>query len=358
MTIRFILLVAIAVLMGILAFFILPSPIEDPDRALGGHIAMGAAVTISLLQLGALWYFLASLKTFKRDLRKAYYWLSAGLLIFSLIQLQLPFTFIILSVGLWLAYIFVLAPFLLGPLVMYVGVRKFARLLKVHSIWARAWVAIGVAIVGAILPAIMAFAVFGGIDSQIVITQGLVTWGGGFALVGGILAFKIRSALSPAYGAAMKRLGVAMIVLAFSCLHEVVARGILGALDASAWYAQLNLSVWPFLVSAALMLWAALAFRSVTKQYASLDKNASELDTVIHTAELASIPAEIDVTMDKVRVLTASRSSGEFTAADKKVLLEVYLQLEDYLVNKEPLRTFSREDLRGALPAEFVKQLS
>lgn len=354
---HFLLITTFAALAGVLAFFFLPNPTTDPDRALGGHIAMGASVAISLLQLAALWYFIASLKTFKLDLRKAYYWLSAGLLIFSLGQLQLPFTFIIQNAGIWLAYILILSPFLFGPLVMYLGVRRFARLLKVHSFWARIWVALGVALMGSAIPTVMLLIVFGVVESQIAITLGLVTWGGGFALAGGILAFKIQNSLSPAYHLAIKRLGVAMIALAFSCLHEVIARGTLGALDASAWYAQLNLSVWPFLVTALLMLWAALSFRAVTKQYSSLAENSSELDVVIHTAELVSIPTEIDDTMDKVRLLTASHSSGEFTEADKKALADVYLELENYLINKEPLRKFSRDDLRSRLSANFIKLL-
>lgn len=357
MGIRFIILLAMAVTAGVLSFFFLPAYADDLERALGRHIGMGFAVAISILQLSALWYFLASLKTFKTDLRKAYYWLAAGLFIFSLGQLQLPFAFLIAELPFAVAALLVLVPFLLGPLVMFLGVRRFARLLQVRSLWTRISVAIGVALLGSTIPALMALAVFQNIDTQPAIIQGFVTWGGGFALVSSLLALRIRNSLSPAYRSAMTRMSVVMAALAVACVHEVFARSILGAFDATLWYTQLNLSVWTFLVVAVLMLWAALSFWAVTSQYAALAEDASELDTVIHTALLVSVPTEIDAVMDKVRVITASRPSSEFTTTDKKSLVEVYLQLEDYLVNKERLRKFSRDDLRSTLPPRFQKLL-
>ncbi len=358
MSIKLIIWLAIAGVVGVVSFFLMPNPLAGSDRALAGHIAMGVATTICLLQLAALWYFLSSLKTFKHDLRKAYYLLSAGLLIFSLSQIQLPLTFIISGLPLGLVYFIVLSPYLFGPLVMYLGVRRFARLLQVHSRWTRVWVAIGVALLVSTIPALLSLAVFKNVSTQDAIVYGLVAWGGGFALAGSIAAFRIHGALSPAYAIAMKRLGIALAVLAATCLHEVIARTVIGPFDVVGWYVSFNLSIWPFLVVAGLMLSAALSFRAVTEQYASLDENASELDVVMYTATLASIPAEIDSTMDKVRAMTALRSTAELSEADKKTLANVYRELEDYLLNKDPLRKFNRQDLRNALPARFLKLLS
>ncbi len=352
---KFVILLGAAAVIGAGSFFLMPNPLADTERALGGQIGLGGAMVICFLQLSALWFFLTSLKTFKASLRKAYYVLSAGLLIFSLAQVQLPLAFVIQDFPAILQYFIVLSPFLLGPLVMYLGVRRFARILEIHNLWARVWVAIGIALLAATIPTILSIIFFGSADSQTAIVYGLVTWGAGFALAGSMVAFRIRGGLSPAYSIAMKRLGIALAVLAFACLHEVVARTL--AFDVISWYTSYNLSVWGFVAVAVLMLWAALAFRAVTEQYSSLDENASELDTVIHTAELASIPAEIEGTMNKVRKMTASRSSSELTEADKHTLVDVYGELESYLINKDPLRKFNREDLRNTLPAGFRKLL-
>ena len=80
-----------------------------------------------------------------------------------------------------------------------------------------------------------------------------------------------------------------------------------------------------------------------------LPQNISLLDAVTFIATLVSKPSDIDQQLDRVRSITAQRSAHELTQEDEAVLGEVYVYVEDYLVNKESLRSFTRESIREKL---------
>lgn len=80
-----------------------------------------------------------------------------------------------------------------------------------------------------------------------------------------------------------------------------------------------------------------------------LPSNVSLLDAVRFIAMLASKPGEIDEQLDRVRAITAQRSASQLTQEDEAVLGEVYVYIENYLVDKESLRSFTRESIREKL---------
>lgn len=73
------------------------------------------------------------------------------------------------------------------------------------------------------------------------------------------------------------------------------------------------------------------------------------LDAVMFIASLVSKPREIDVQLDRVRTITAQRSVAQLTTEDTRVLSEVYNYLENYLIAKESLRSFTRDSIRARL---------
>src|SRR3990167_8170310 len=80
-----------------------------------------------------------------------------------------------------------------------------------------------------------------------------------------------------------------------------------------------------------------------------LPQNISLLDAVTFIATLVSRPSDIDQQLDRVRSITAQLSAHELTQEDEAVLGEVYVYVEDYFVNKESLRSFTRESIREKL---------
>ena len=84
-------------------------------------------------------------------------------------------------------------------------------------------------------------------------------------------------------------------------------------------------------------------------------KATTILDAIFYLAGLASNPADIDPLLDKVRKITVT--DEVFSAADTLELMRVYLQIEEYLETKEPLRTFTKEELRARLSPELQLQI-
>jgi len=70
------------------------------------------------------------------------------------------------------------------------------------------------------------------------------------------------------------------------------------------------------------------------------------LDAVMFVATLVSKSSDIDVQLDRVRTMTALRSTSQLTKEDNRVLGEIYSYLENYLVKKEALRSFTPDSIR------------
>lgn len=90
-----------------------------------------------------------------------------------------------------------------------------------------------------------------------------------------------------------------------------------------------------------------------------VDQVKNALDLATYTASLASNPNEIDPLLDRVRKITATHSiESGLTADDEAELLAVYLKLEAYLTTHDPIRTFTKEELRNRLPQDLLTKLA
>lgn len=81
------------------------------------------------------------------------------------------------------------------------------------------------------------------------------------------------------------------------------------------------------------------------------------IDRIIYLASLASNRREIDPLMNNLRTVTANRQSGEpLTAQAKTTLTILEGQLQDYLIGRDPLRSFTKETLNQRLLAQQTGQ--
>lgn len=82
------------------------------------------------------------------------------------------------------------------------------------------------------------------------------------------------------------------------------------------------------------------------------------LELTNYAASLASNLESIDPFLDEVRRITASVKPGESpTASDNEALISVYLHIEEYLITKEPVRSFSKEGLRAHIAPDLRHQI-
>ncbi len=76
------------------------------------------------------------------------------------------------------------------------------------------------------------------------------------------------------------------------------------------------------------------------------------IDRIAYLASLVSEPSTVDTTLDKLRIIT-SRTSNP-TTQDVQTLKVIQTELEDYLVHKERLRTFTKASLRANIERHFA----
>jgi hypothetical protein len=80
----------------------------------------------------------------------------------------------------------------------------------------------------------------------------------------------------------------------------------------------------------------------------------SATDIVTYLAALASNPKEIDPILDGLREVTGRHGAdSSLTNEDQLALAEVYQKLLRYLVEQEPLRAFTREELEAKVRQQF-----
>lgn len=85
---------------------------------------------------------------------------------------------------------------------------------------------------------------------------------------------------------------------------------------------------------------------------------ATPLELVTYAAGLVSNQAAIGPMLDIVRSITARLQPGQSPLPeDEEQLLDVYLQIESYLIAKEPLRSFTTEALRKRVSPALLTRI-
>lgn len=98
-------------------------------------------------------------------------------------------------------------------------------------------------------------------------------------------------------------------------------------------------------------------FKSSDSSLSSEEIN-SALDLATYAGSLASNPSDIDLLLDPVRRITATHSLEDgLASADEAVLFRVYLELEAYLMTRDPIRTYSKEELRQRIGPDLLAKL-
>jgi len=141
------------------------------------------------------------------------------------------------------------------------------------------------------------------------------------------------------------------------------------------WYYDFSISILPFIAGAFLFVIAGYTFDEINAGThvndhtptpsvqnatggvhapASILTGEQELDIVLYVANLVSNPTDVDLVLDKVREITSGlQPDQELSTSDRAVLKKVYEKLEDYLLHQDPLRVFTRDELRERIAKRF-----
>ncbi|HSW78321.1 MAG TPA: hypothetical protein VLG36_05985 [Candidatus Chromulinivoraceae bacterium] len=339
---KFFLLLVLIGLISSSAFFLFPAA-----NAMGLSYAIFAGFATTITETIALWYFLSSLKTFKSGLKTAYYWLAAGIVIFNIGSgvvsglAQLIHGLVVL----------VSTPYVIGTGCMYVGMRKFMKLLGSDQ-WLSSFISV---LVGSTILVLIVMVLPHPkvTDTELMfdMTFAPLALSGIFSAAAALEARHIRQIIGPIHKEAMAWTTVAMGTLTVATTQEFIAKSYF----LNAGYSVYHIGLTWYLLVGIFFLRAGWAFKEISRQSLHVPDNASYTDVVVSVAQLVSRPSEIDEALDSMRTITAKGST--LSQVDEVVLIDLYLYLEDYLIIKEPLHKFVKEGLRNGLPEGFIQAL-
>lgn len=354
--------VVLAMLGGALVLLI---PVPAGELPLRFYSWFVISAMISTLQVGATMALMLSLRNFSAELKKAYTFMAAGFILLGVSLLQFP---LISAFGLTETILLkggiVVLPFFLTALLIYLGFRKFAKIMDIKTHW------------NSVILSLMAAFIVGGIvyflpHAEIASTEiefrsamSLSAVDATLWLIAVWLAYRVKRRASPLYAPAFGLILYTMVVMVISVLSYLVISLTIAeesvVLDAGG----------PFLVyyiSGILLFKAAFEFYKIGstdeltlvniagEKPVTSDQPQDVIDVVTYFAQFASNPRTIDPILDRLRFITSSLKAGQSLSEDQQsTLAAIYVDLEKYLIEQEPVRKFTKEEIREILHERFA----
>lgn len=332
---------------------LLPIPQQlSPTEASSLRSTVAFLTFLQVVTLGITGLFLIGLKGFKTAFKRSYYLICLGqgmgilttIAVYSGVYISSYTRPEIEAVGTIIGFLFALV----SAGFIFVGFRYFARLLRIRP-WALS--------LRIILPALAAL--MGGlwlipplvpIEVSEVLLHLEVMPMAAYSLLTlflGIAVLQIQRAAGIRYHRALAWFAAYLVLISIA----VAVSALSGFTGRSPSFEQGIFLL--HIVSIMALVNAGVSFNKITRQTEKAQlTDASAIDLLTYLASYASNPRDIDPILDDLRTITAT-SGKEYSADDMQKLIKVYRKLEDYLTTKEPLRVFTRENLRNMLLERF-----
>lgn len=323
----------------------------DPEVVKQG---LSILVTVVGFNAGATILFLLNLNAFQTSFRRVYYLISAGIVVQVLSSLA---SAVMQYASLWGTDVTLYArdlPFgVIGAGLIFWGVVRFAQILGVTAWKNNFRILIILTIIG--LPVLW--------FSPLQASPYLLEFGPDKALLlkfahnwefiqllfyffTGRLVWQIRAVAGPRYKRPLLWFGLTFAVYVTGAATYLAV----DYMTLPVWF-RLEYVALPYFIGYALLISSGYSFASITQE-SEHRSDASAVDVITYLASLVSKPTEVDPILDELRVITAAQS----TATNKNTterLMGIYAKLEDYLINHERLRAYTRETLRAQLQERF-----
>lgn len=330
--------------------FVLPSD-SAPEA-----FTSAAALTFffSVLGLGAALLFALGLQGFKTAFKKAYAFLVIGLVIHALALLVIPiFVMYTPYFGTGVTNLAGDLPYLVGTVLIFIGLYHFAKLLEVRTWLTSPWLVVGLAGGLSFLSWALPHVTPGEPEVAFDLIHSILWLECIVTLQSVLLLAKVRQTASLIYSRAL-----AWLLAALVC--NLLAGTLYLSLDyfwlpvSAASQAMYEIVGAAYACCNLLFIAVGYSFNRITRAPAKQQKSGSALDVVAYVASLASQPKHIDPLLDPLRTLTAAYTTGQaLRPKDRQKIAAIYQSLEDYLVTKEPLRTFSRPQVQQLIQHKF-----
>lgn len=295
-------------------------------------------------------FLLGTRQGFSNAFRRCYYWITAGFVLQVFGSLAYVYN----------AYSGLLAtdfsrvdgeiPLALGIMLVFYGFYCFAQLLQLKSLFTNLW------FIGATSCAVVVLTVIAPHNPGVAQNEFMFDLGRGLAAVEAVfyifcavLAWQIHQVASYRYAASMLWSVISMATAFIS------ACSLLGFdyLIYPRWLTADAISS-SFIITNVSNLVAAYMFNKIAITNRQEETDNPFIGSIMLLASLASKPREIEPILENLRGVTASHETGKpYTNEENNRLSTVYQSLEDYLVNREQVRTFSSTQLKDMTQERF-----
>jgi hypothetical protein len=299
----------------------------------------------------------------------SYTWLGAGLISVAIATLQLPVIGLLdLWDSAWATGGGVITVFMAGAIFMYFGALKLAETLREEG-FAMSPVAVTAGVIGI---TIVAYFVAGPLvqydEEGVNVYVATIAWCICYVVLAGMLTRRTAGDVGQAYQPSLGALAIAFFVFSISGVIEIVGTLIVGNDHA---YQAYGVSLWPFIVSGLVFLWASYEFNLLTSRTVIAQVEVEQdiinitdrdyIESIVAVTSLASRPEAIRPILDELEAIAnanAKVAASTLTDVQRRKLVDIYYQLEGYLIEDDPLRNYSKENVREQVSAGFNAVLS
>ncbi len=357
---KIVLLTILVAIMAGTASLVVPTPAGKAWVSF--HFYLGLSLVAAVLYLGGSWLSIKGLGGFTKELKRAYILMCLGFSLFGLSQVELPVLIALDKIqSFWRESGIIALPFVGALVCIYAGSRFFARLFNLKDFSTAIWFEVIGALVlmggFALLPHAAPTTTELAYDASASAT----VWNFFTAALCTVYMLRVRRIASVMYTNAVAWLSLTFGVIAFTGGSYLIAITFLG--DGHTEIIS-TLSLVPLALAAVLLLRSAYAFnlagvsadtaeKSVARTFfgkpraLQLQQTTTSIDIVTFTANMASDARSIDTLLDGVREITSTlKQSQVLSDIEQQKLMDIYLQIEQYLVEKEPVRSFTKDVLR------------
>lgn len=184
---------------------------------------LAAPVFMIVLHAGMAWFFLSSLKNFKKELKKAYLFITLAVINSGLAATQFPITSAFkLHDHPAFAYGGFMLPFAFSCLLIYLGLRIFAKQLDVRSVWLDWRLFVGVAVAAVALVVLLPHPSVVANESFYDLAAGAMAMAVAVSLANAVLSLQIVRRMTDLYRTAMRWFFALQIVVIVGSLNYCI----------------------------------------------------------------------------------------------------------------------------------------